>query len=907
MNARDLWLRIRALVFRRRVDEELEDELDFHLEMEAKRNLAAGMEVADARRRARVRFGPRPLIEDNCRDARGITFIDTLWQDIRYALRTFIRNPVFTCTAVFTLALGIGANSAIFGLFDAAVLKDLPVEDADTLVALEPRQGQRGTAFGYPQFRDLSSRQEVLSDLTASGSIEFNRVRLEGVGENLDDLSGGMVSANYFTMLGVHATAGRVFTAADSHQPGEGAVAVISYGLWDRRFARDPAIVGRTIHLNNAAFTIIGVAPRGFFGDRVGVARDIWIPILMQPRVSSRNMLEVRTATWFRVIGRLKSASDERRAAAQLTTLFQQIKSEEIASGSGSLINRGRSEDFRIDLARGSAGLNTMRRLLLRPLTILMAAVGLVLLIACFNIANLLITRAMARQREIGIRLAIGASRTRLIRQLLTESIVLAVIGGGLGLLLMWWTTDMLVRQIPIGTFHVLLDARVVTFTFTVSVIAIALCGLIPALNATSRDVTPSLKAAGVPHVAGRARQRVRQALVVAQVGLSLWLLIGAGLLVRSLQNFQNLEIGVDRAHVVTARLLADNATIPQAQMKGLRNELAERLRTIPGVTAVAFSAYGLFQGSMQTAPVRVPDSPIDPEHDREVRQNYVSPEYFQTVGMTLLRGRTFSERDTSSRVVVINEATGRYYFGDKDPIGRFIYFPRSDEQGRYIPFGQTLDREQGTEIIGIVRDAKYDNLREEPKHMTYLPMPEGVGGLPRVHLRLAVNATELANQIRQVLNSVNPNLTLREVTTLEEDINTTLTSERLVTKLLGFFGTIALLLASIGLYGVMAYTVTGRTKEIGIRMALGARRPVLVSMVLQDTLRLAVIGVVLGIPAALSTTHLLKSLLFGLEPTDLTTIIATALLLLAVSVLAGALPAQRAASVDPLVALRYE
>lgn len=907
MNARDLWLRLRAIALRRRVDDELDAELDFHVEMQTRKNLAAGMGEEEARRRARARFGPKALIQEQCRDARGIGFVDALSQDVRYALRTFSRNPAFTATAVLTLALGVGANTAIFSLVDAALLKDLPVRDPDTLVALDARQGGRGTAFGYPQFRELSNRQQILTAIAASGSIGFNRVRLEGTAEDLDDVRGSVVSANYFTMLGVNATVGRVFTPADSQAPGEGAVAVISYGFWNGRLGGDPSIVGRAIHLNDIAFTIIGVTPKGFFGDRVGVPRDIWVPILMQPRLASRNLLDVRTATWFRPIGRLRSVSDERRAAAELTAIFQQIRSEEIATGSGSLIHRGRPEEFRMELARGSAGLNVLRRMLWRPLTILMAAVGLVLLIACFNIANLLITRGMARQREIAIRQAIGASRTRLIRQLLTETILLAGAGGAVGLLLMRWTSDLLVRQMPVGMFDMQPDARVLAFTLGASALTAVLSGLIPAFHATSVQVSPSLQATGLPQVAGRTRQGVRQALVIAQVGLSLWLLIGAGLLIRSLQNFQGLDIGVDRAHIVSVRLRTEAAGVPVSQIGSLRATLTERLRAIPGVTSVGFAAYGLFQGSMQTAPVRVPDSPIDPERDREVRQNYVSPEYFRTVGMTVVRGRTFTERDGRSPVVVINETTARHYFGERNPLGKLMYFPRIDEQGRYIPFSLALDNAEGREIIGIVRDAKYDNLREEARHMTYQPMPQDRGGLGLLHLRVGAGTAGLTNQIQQVLNAVEPNLTVQQVMTLEEAINETLASERLVTKLLGFFGVMALLLAAVGLYGVIAYTVARRTKEIGIRVALGARRQMLVSMVLRDTLRLAVVGVALGIPAALSTTHLLNSLLFGLQPTDLPTVIGTALLLLAVCVLAGALPARRAASVEPTVALRYE
>ena len=914
------WLRILksrlAALFRKdRLERELGEELRSHLEMLVEENERKGMPPREAHYAARRSFGGVEQVKEVYREQRGLPMIETLVQDLRYGFRVLAKNPGFTTVAELSLAMGIGANCAIFTLVNAVLLKDLPVKDPEMLARVVAYRRDSRRDFSYPVFRDLSSRQQVFSRMAASGELGLNHVILEGAGElqEFDQIKGALVSANYFSLLGVNAILGRVFTLEDSRAPGEGAVAVISYGFWERRFGRDPSVLGRTIFLNGTPFTIIGVAPRRFFGDMVGVARDIWVPILMQPRVMTSNMLDRRTSTWFRTIGRLKPGTSEDRANAELTALFQQIMAEEIATGTGSLISRERPTDFRVQVERGSRGLNVLREPFRQPLQLLMAVVGLVLLIACCNVANLLLARGSARQREIGVRLAIGSGRWRLMRQLLTESILTSMLGGAVGFAMAHWGTSLLVALFAMGGFPLALDlrpdARVLAFTLAVSLLSSILVGLVPALQATSLDLSSALQANSRSQGGSRPRQRLSKALVISQVALSLWLLIGAGLLVRTVQNLKELDIGLARGNVLMLSVLADAASVERANVVELRAQVFQRLKAIPGVRSVSFSGFGLFSGSLSTSPVRVPGSSVKPENDGEVREEWISPEYFQTFGMKLLLGRGFMDQDSENapKVAVINETTTRHYFGPESPIGKTIYFPKVDSQGRYVPFGSRLDKEQGVQIVGVVQDAKYDNLRDPTPRMVYLPVAQGTGFAESIEVRTTNDPNALAPQIRQVLKQVSNSIVLRSMNTLEEQINGTLIQERLVAKLLGFFGLLALVLACVGLYGVMSYAVVRRTSEIGIRMALGARRTDVTSMVLRETLVLVIAGVALGVPAALASTHLLRSLLFGLTPTDPVTIGAMSVLMLGIAALAGYLPARRAARVDPMVALRHE
>jgi predicted permease len=904
------WSRVRALVTRSRGESDLSEEVQAHLDLLVDEHLRRGLTLDQARAAARRDFGGVEAMKETWRDQRGVPMVETFVRDVRYGLRALRRNPAFTIVAIASIALGIGVNCAVFTILNAALLKKLPVADPDRLIALNGFRRDARLDISYPVFRDIEKRQRTLTGLAASAGIAVPHVRLEGVTDEVDDpIDGAAVSANYFTLLGVSAAHGRVFTLDDSPAPREGAVAVISDGFWQRQFGGDPTILGRTILLNGTPFAIIGIAPRGFFGDSVGQSRDIWIPINMQPRVEKNDMLEKRTASWFRAIGRLKPDVTAMQAAAELTVLLQQVKGEEIASGQGSLIAKDQPTDFRVEALAGSAGLNRLGNRFRRPANLLMWVVALVLLIACCNVANLMLARGATRQREMSIRLAIGSGRRRLIAQLLTESLILSTIGGALGLLFATWAARLLVTRFMIGRFDLRLDSHVLIFTIAVSLLTGIIFGIVPALQTTAVDPGATLQAASSRQSGSRSRHRISRGLIALQVGLSVWLLIGAGLVIRTMQNLRALDAGVDRLHVLSVRVLPGVGGIPPAAVPDLRRRLADRLKSIPGVANVAFSGYGLFSGSAQTSPVRVPDSSVNPERDGEVRQNYITPDYFHTVGMMLVRGRAFTDADTVSggpRVTVINETMARHYFGQADPIGRLIYFPEIDSKNRYVPFPPVLPRAQAFEIVGVVRDAKYDNLREVAPRMTFMPLRDGLG-IGSMHVRTSIEPSAIIAAIPAVLREVDQTLKVRGVTTLEAEIDRTLGEERLVTQLLGFFGILALGLACVGLYGVMAFAVTLRTGEIGIRMALGAQRSTVVAMVLRETLVLVAIGAALGIAAAAASTRMLERLLFGVTPTDPITIAGTTLLMLMVAALASAIPAKRAAAVDPLVALRYE
>jgi predicted permease len=901
--------RLRAVVTRSRGESELSEEVQAHLDLLVEEHLRRGLPIDQARAAARRDFGGVEAMKEHYRDQRGVPIVETVVRDVRYGVRALRRNPVFATIAIASIAFGIGINCGVFTILNAALLRELPVADPDRVAAVSAFLGDRPRDMSYPVLREVSSRQQSFTELAASGNSRLQHVRLEGASDELNDpVEGSFVSAHYFTMLGVTAARGRVFTADDSRAAGEGAMVVISDGFWQRQFGGDPSAVGRTITLNGVPFTIIGIAPPAFFGDSVGQFRDLWIPILMQPRLE-RDMLEKRTAVWFRTIGRLKPGVTEAQAAAELTVLLQQAKAAELAAGTGSQFYRDKPTDYRVTVQAGSAGMNRFGTRFRRVGTLVMSIVALVLLIACCNVANLLLARGAARQREISIRLAIGAGRRRLIAQLMTESLMLSAIGGAIGLLLASWTTRLIVTRFSIGAFDLRIDTNVLLFTIAVSLLTGLIFGLVPALQATAVDPGAMLQSTSTRTSGSRSRQRVSRGLIALQVGLSLWLLIGAGLVIRTMNNLRALDAGIDRFHVLSVSLQPGIGGMPPAAAADLRQRLIAHLQGVPGVRSAAFSVYGLFGGSAQSAPVRVPGSTVNPERDGEVRQNYITRDYFQSVGMTLLRGRTFTEADAAPgapRVMIINETMAHHYFGDADPIGRRVWFPEVDAQNRFVPFPQVLPQGRGFEIIGLVRNAKYDNLRDQPSRLAYLPMDAGAG-LGIMHVRTAGDPAAVAAAIPSVVRGEDATVRVRSIQTLDAEIDRTLGEERMITQLLGFFGILALVLASVGLYGVMAFAVTSRTAEIGIRMALGAARADVVTMVLRETLVLVGIGAILGIAAAAASTRLLERLLFGVTPTDPLTIAGTTLLMLAVAALAAAIPAKRAAAVDPLVALRYE
>jgi len=879
-----------------RFEAEMDDELVYHLERVIQENIESGMTPAEARRAAHVSFGGVTQIKEECRDTRPMRLAREAVQDLRYALRLLAKSPGFAAVSILTLALGIGANTAIFSLVDAIFLKNLAVPHPEELVIVEAFHGEEGRNFSYPMFRDIAAGQQVFSGIYASGGAEFSRISVEGIGElpSAEAVQGRFVSRDYFSTLGVNPAPGRAFGQDDQE-------AVISYGFWQKQLGKDRSVLGRVITLNQASFVIVGVAPREFSGESPGNPVDLWIPIDSQPRIEQRDLLEVRTATWFRTIARLKPDVGLRQAEAALTALYRRLLADEIASGTGSLIHKAPNpEEARIALSPGGKGFSWHRGRLSQPLWLLTLVVVLVLLIACFNLANLLLARASFRQREIGIRLALGAGRLRLIRQLLTESLLLAVLGGAAGFCLFFLTRGILLTLASVQ-LDLRPDWRILVFTAGVATVTGVIFGLVPALQATRLQAVPS-----APHSVGARASRILlpHLLVTGQMALSVVLLVGAGLLVRTLQNLHEFNPGFDSENVLLFELKHEDTT-GQGVTGILPEQVLERLNALPGVRSAGLSGASFFSGSMNTSPVRVPDSRVNPDADAELRTERVSAGYLDTVGMRLLMGRQLNPGDRN--VAIINSRMAKRYFPTENPLGKLIYFPRLDEQRRYVPFSSNLEMEQAVEIVGVVGDAKYDDLRQATPCMAYLPLTPGPTAGCSVVLRAATEPGNLIEPIRASLRQLNPSLSVGGTRTLEQQVGETLNGERLMTQLLSFFGLLALALACMGLYGLMSYSVARRTREIGVRMALGARRSHAVGLVFKQTLLLTLGGVLIGLPLALVATRLVEHFLFGVKRSDPGVLAAAVGFLILMAALASYLPAWRASRIEPAVALREE
>ena len=818
----------------------------------------------------------------------------SLIQDARYALRTFAKSPGFSAVAVLTLALGIGANTAIFTVFDAMVLRLLPIQEPEKLLLVSHTVNGEFDSLSYPVFDQFRRQQTSLSGVFASAGQQtiYQASLSDGqTAQILDRVYVTLVSGEYFSVLGIQPGAGRFFTPDEDRVSGGHPVAVISYGFWDRQFGRSPNAVGARLQLRDTIFTIIGIAPRGFFGEAVGESPDLWAPLMMQPQLAPESFLEGAEVHWLKMFGRLKPGVENGRAEAELTLALQQVMAGVLAENPS---NNRRPNDYGIRLDAGAQGWGGWRRQFSEPLWVLMGLVSLVLLIACCNIANLLLSRAAGRRREIAIRVAVGCGRWRLVRQLLTESMLLACAGGALGLYLAWFGSDALLQLLTDPGDPMLLepqlDARVLAFTLGVSLLTGALFGLLPAAQTASLNLDVVLKPArGTGQ--GRTQQRLTRTLIVGQVALSLFLLIVAGLLVRSVDNLYAMDPGFDRQNV----LLAD-------VHEGFRSEVSpqlyrrveERLRTLPGVRSASVSSFGLMQGGGWTSNGTAPGFQGEAGTVR-LRINSVSPSYFETVGMRLLLGRVFGWRDTkeATKAAVINEKLAKELFGDENPIGKLLSIRKE------------YDPKEALEVVGVVQDAKYNSLREETQSSIYLPLTQTGFAFLSVEMRTIGDPLVLAQESRDLLRE--EGILVREVKTLEEQTGRTLLQERMLAKLAGFFGLVALALASIGLYGVLSTAVARRTNEIGLRLALGARRGDVLSLWLREAGVLVAIGIVLGLPAALAATRWIESFLFGLTPADPLTIAAAIAVLGGVAALAAYLPARRAANLDPMAALRYE
>jgi predicted permease len=851
---------------------------------------------------------PEPLTHGT---NRRINMVADLWQDLRFGARMLVKQPGFTLIAVITLALGIGANAAIFSLLDAVLLKTLPVKRPEQLVFLENEapEFKRSSNISYAEFERLRMQGQELS-----GACFFSyttRVNANVSGQS-EAVEGQMVSGGFFSVLGVPAMIGRTFTEDDDKESAEQAVAVISYRYWQRRFGSNPAVIGESVNLNGVPFTIIGVTPPEFLGVILGNAPDVFLPSVAGERILPRRF-RFRDSSLPFILARLKPNLPAPQAAAALTLTLQQSR---LAEASGSSEKQQAIQKQTVNLPSAAQGFSELRRQYSQPLRLLLAAVALVLLIACANVANLLLARATARRKEIAMRLALGASRFRLIRQLLVESLLLALIGGATGLLLASWCSGLLVAVVtssrnPVTSgsqlsLNVPLDARVFGFTALVSLLAAVVFGLAPAWRATRLELSPVLKdnASGL---GGGGRVRWGQMLVVMQVALSLMLLVGAGLFIRSLINLKSADLGFQRENVLLFSVDPQLIGYRREQIGSLYRRMLERIGTVPGVQSVTLARQGLLSGGGTQGSIKIPGHtpPADENSFSEKRGEkewnapwfaQVGPRYFETLGMTLLRGRDFTAQDheTSMKVAVINEAFAHYYFGDEDPLGQ--RFDRGNDGGE-------------VEIIGVVKDAKANFIQERTPRTFYVPFLQDPGAWRETtfQIRTVGEPMNLANTIRSVVQEIEPNLALFRVRTLAAQIDESIGQERLVTTLASLFGLLALLLTCAGLYGVLSYSVNQRTSEIGIRMALGAQTGVVLRLVIKQGMGLTLLGIVIGIGASFALTRLLTNLLFGVNATDPLTYDSVTVLLLVIALLACWFPARRATKVDPLIALRNE
>lgn len=836
--------------------------------------------------------------------------METFWQDVRYGLRMLRRSPAFTTVAALTLALGIGANTAIFSLINALILSSLPVAHPNELVVVgDPSQAHsqsmgtpRVDLFSYPLYRELRDHNKVFSGMMASAEKHGCKVETGQAGLVTDSATGTLVTGNYFSVLGVKAFLGRTLSPDDDAAPGAHPVVVLSYDFWKQRFSQDPGVVGQVVKLNKFPYTVVGVAAPRFYGDTVGDKQDFWVPIAMQGQMEpGRPWLEEIRVSWLRVIARLNPGVSVSQAQANLDVIFQQwVRGPQVLA-----LDPGDQKTLReskVPVVRGGGGFSDMREEAFIPLVVLMAIVGLVLLISCVNVANLLLARAAARQKEVAVRLAIGASRTRLVRQLLTESFVLAFAGGLAGLLVSVWGTKALLRVATgskIGQqLTVTPDLRVLAFTAAVCVLTGVLFGLVPALRASRVSLGSTLKEGALSQ--GRAsRFSPGKVLVALQVSICVLVLFAAGLLLRSLHNLQNVDLGYSKDHILMVRTDPVPAGYKPEQIMSFEQEMASRLSAIPGVRSVAASENGLFSGTESSSTMKIEGHTSAKDQDREVFWDQVGTNYFKALEIPVLVGREFGRQDTpaSLRVAVINETMARFYFPGASPIGRKLWIDDREHQNKPM------------EIVGVVGDVHDHVLRGAPQRRFYIPSTQAEDTLYAVNfaIRTAGKPEAVMEAARKAFAVYDENVQITKVRTVEELIDSNLAADILIARLSTFFGVLALTLACVGLYGLMSYTVGGRTKEIGLRMALGAQRQSVLQMVLGETMKLVLAGVVIGVPAALAASRLLSSILFGLKATDPVSLSAVVALLSLVALLAGLIPARRATKVDPMVALRYE
>jgi predicted permease len=897
---------------------EVDDELAFHLEMRTQRLIAAGWSVESARQEAVRQFGNVDVVREDCvimdqqreRAMHRANVVAELQQDVLYALRTLRRNAGFTFVIVAALALGIGANTAIFTLIDAVVVRALPVAHPEQLVAMgDPArvsslsQGSpRLDLISSPLYRDIRDRTRSLSGVLASGRTGRLDARIDGTGSELEHPRGRFVSGNYFTLLGVPPLTGRVFDGSEDASPGSAPVATISYGYWTRRFHNDPTVVGRTILVNDTRVTIIGVAARAFSGDIVGVSPDMWLPANMHDALfPNARYLNDRNTDWLLLLGRLAPGTTLEQARRELEPLIKQLIVANAPGNQGQAFLDGKPKSY---ISSGAKGFSRVRATFQAPLFTLMMGVVLLLCIICANVANLLLARAVARGREMAVRLALGAARGRLVRQLLTESIVLALLGAAAGLVVAWWGSHGILVAASDGSAIPLdlgLDVRVLLFTLLVSFAAVALFGLAPALRASRVDLASSMRA-NAPAVAGSGlghrgqRAPLGKLLIAGQVALSVVLLVGAAMLVRSLRNVQSVDVGMDRDHLLVLEVDINARGYSGERLYSLVHTLRDRISAIPGVAAVTFSENGIFSGMESSTSLEIPGFVAHAQSDTAIAYDLIGADYVHAIGARLVQGRDMAARDERRRVALINESAARFYFPNDNAVGKYLHFQDSI----------------AVEIVGVVADTRDHSLGGQSPRRAYFPYvpPDTLVAYPgalRFEIRTTGDPAAIGRPVRREVVAVDPSLPIDVLDPVRTMMLQSIREERLVARLATAFGVLALLLAGIGLYGVMTYAIARRTGEIGLRVALGARRQDVLTMVMTEALRLVGVGLVIGLPLALASTRLLQTQLHGIDAIDPVSLVAAVAVLTASAVIAVLVPATRASRVSPIVALRAD
>jgi len=850
-------------------------------------------------------------VREQTRDADSFRALGDAGRDLRYAVRLLVKNPGFASIAILTLAIGIGANTAIFSLFNGVLLNQLPVREPERLVLFNITPGE-GTSTGSPpsgQWRLFST--EVYTHLQSQTPAAFASlaavrsgpstvsVRLAGEQSAAERAVAHPVSGNYFLTMGTSAAIGRTLQA-DDDRPAAPPVAVVSDGYWRQKLHADAQAIGRVAILNGTAFTIVGVTPREFFGERVRRAPDFWVPLTLQPIIELRpSFVTQNDAYWLSLVGRLRpgvSRAEAERAATNALQVF-------LRAAAGADVTADRAKDIQeshVELFDGSGGVSGLRQQYSEPLKILLAVVALVLVIACANVGNLLLTRAAARQREISVRLALGAGRARLIRQLLTESLLLATLGGVAGVLAARWVVAALLalvsRNAPV---QATVSGPVLVFTIAVTMIAGLLFGLAPALYAGRLDLVGGLKSRIGGDKVGRGRFGAAETLVVAQIAVSLVLLVGASLLARSLMNLQSEPYGFDQDRVLLARYNPRLAGYKANTVPELHRRMYERLASLPDVRSATLASYSPFSGNRTLNTGHVQGYTPRPDENMDFETVFVGPGYPETLGIPLRAGRAIGARDGAGapRVAMVNEAFARQYLAKEQPVGHRFGFDDTPPELDY-------------EIVGVLADAQFHDPKQAIVPVAFLPLLQETTQFAlqgEAIVRTKGDAAASSNELRRAMREVDGNLPVNDPRPLLDQVSDTFGSSRLAAQFVGFFGMMALLLASVGLYGVVSQAVARRTTEIGVRLALGAQPSDVLWMVFRDTIALIAVGVVLGVPMSFGAARLIASQLFGLGPVDAMSIALSALTLVTVAAIATAVPARRASRVDPMFALRAE